>query len=644
MARRLRWPLAMKQASWLASTIAVMAISAGCKVDMNSLTKRPGRASAGDTSDDASGGGGGGQSSGGGGATSVVAVKSDLCTADPDADYDVQQAQQDRADRTTICEMVTIEPAPGVERIAAQKPGWCDKLSKDSLAKAMTSLATQPMKRLANFEYWWDSTPPILASLCASPDDPMVQEQTGYFYQWWVNETGVSPAQLDGFFRYFAEPPGESTDLYETSVATACKALPAASDEASERDRRLNAATRQAVGCGQNAGVPFWVDRGLITDVSWDIDAAAEPPSELVRAYLVLSCLVPRETLEDSDLAAYAVCGADARALDPKAMETQIASYPELVKAQARMLLGVAQRVGATYEAAAQAKASADPAWQTMLYDAPAGAWKQWASLYQANKAPIDAARAYETAFYGPSRKAAKGCWKSAWGNFTAHVQAAKASSLLEAKHAMTDTVGAIILEHLVACTAAEGETVMNNDFSQLYGTAPSARGPRYASVAAVIQAINTIQEDRSKFSGGGTWFNGMFTMRSPLAEGSGDVNALDLARDDQGGVVKKVKKDGDVVRVEFKSDRWKEPSMSCVQTDRIQQIGIDGTLIYEQKCTYGKDIWVEQTHDPISVPAALAGGIKPGSFVRAAADAFPVEVWANKDRKVLTAYMGVEL
>jgi hypothetical protein len=117
--------------------------------------------------------------------------------------------------------------------------------------------------------------------------------------------------------------------------------------------------------------------------------------------------------------------------------------------------------------------------------------------------------------------------------------------------------------------------------------------------------------------------------------------------------VVKKVKRADGGVRVEFKTDRWKESIWNCTQNYRILQYRPDGTPVYDSDCTYGGKQWVEQTHEPIWIPESMAGGIEPGSFVRAAMsidrhgdawDSIPVEVWADKERAKLTGYLGVAL
>jgi hypothetical protein len=550
--------------------------------------------------------------------------------------------------------MITVEPAAGMSAVAPRAPGWCDRLSKHEVATSRMIWVTSRMQALVEERYWWATTREILGPLCGNPEDAAVQQQTAYLYQWWVNRTGLAPEQLDGLFRYFATFPGSDRALYAESMAEACRAFPEPGDEASDRDRLLARATRASLGCADSDGTPYWVGRSSTDDLYWHLDAAEAPPSELVRAHAVLQCLGDPDAIEDGELAAYAACGADARAIDPAALEREIAGYHELAQAHARLTVAAARRVAARYQAVARARADADPAWQTLLFDAPAAGWNAWTAAYRADQKMIDAARAYEVRYGGPSRKAAKGCWDDAWGHFTAHVAKAEADSLDEAKRAMTDLTGTILLEHVVACADAEGQAQIFTVLGQLFDRARPARGPRYAAYFAVLDALGEILADRSKFPVEPQALAYYYRDRSPVARsGWGNVSELDLAREDGGGVVKKTKRDGDGVRVEFKTDRWKQSIWNCTPNNRILQYRPDGTPVYDSDCTYGGKQWVEETHDPIWIPAAMAGGIGLGTFVRAATsidrhgdawDAIPVEVWADKERAKLTAYLGVEL
>ena len=588
------------------------------------------------------------------GRTTTVAVDSDLCGADPDGDPGAAEHRRKLRDRTTVCTMITVEPVEGVARIAPRRPGWCDQLPKSELARALLPQATSAMQDLVAERYWWATTRKVLGPLCASPDDAAVQQQTAYFYQWWVNRTALTPEQLDGLFRYFGTLASADLTLYPDTMAKVCKAFPPASNEASERDRLIAQATRASLGCAEHDGAPYWVSRGATDDLFWHLDALEAPPSELVRAHSVLHCLGEPDEIDDDDLAAYAVCGADGRGLDLAALEKEIAGYHELARAHARLTVAAARRITARYEAVARAKAAQDPAWQALLYDAPASGWAAWTKAYQANRAAIDAARAYEARYLGASRKAARGCWRDAWGALSAYVAKVRPDDLAAIKAAMTTGPGTILLEHVVACADAEGQTRIATVLGQLFSSARPARGPRYAAYFAVLEALNEIRADRSKFALDPSRFARFYRDRSPVAGSiAGSVTELDLAREDGGGVVKHVKRDGAGVRVEFKTDRWKAPIWNCTPTNRIQQFRPDGTVIYEKNCTYGGEQWVERTHDPIWVPAEVAAGLAPGTFVRSAGsierhgdawDSIPVEVWATKDRTKLVAYLGLAL
>jgi hypothetical protein len=143
-----------------------------------------------------------------------------------------------------------------------------------------------------------------------------------------------------------------------------------------------------------------------------------------------------------------------------------------------------------------------------------------------------------------------------------------------------------------------------------------------------------------------------MFTSnpRAPR-EGKGDL----FDGVDKGGVVKAVRPVEGGVRVEFKTDRWKEDQHECEDDPRrIVTFRHDGTPIYYRSCKYVGQVWVEDTHAPITVAAPFATGIAPGAFVRSLAGhdkradgsvpAAPLEVWSDKTRGRLISYVGVPL
>jgi len=554
--------------------------------------------------------------------------------------------------RTSLDSVAVIDPAPGAAKVGPTKPTCCEAVPREELQQATASSASRLMRDMKERGYWWNHTPGVLFALCVNPDDDKVKEQTGYFLQYWVNLTGLPPDQLTPFFRVFAGGARQDGDRYKAALTEACAKFPKPSDEAPPRDRSLKTAERASLGCEHHEGIPYWASHSGGVDVSWYLDVAAEPPSELLRSYFVLGCLRDRDKLEEEDLAGYAVCGMDARTLSSEKLEKQIAAYPELSKVFARQQHSVARQLAKRYEELAQASSKADPAWKTMLYDAPAKAWKEWDAEYKRHQKAIDAARAYENVYNGPSKNAAKGCWNEAWGNFTGFVASYKPATIDEAKRAMTGTVAAILLEHLVACTRAEN-LVMLSPAMRLFEAARPARGPRFASYYAVIDALNDIKSGRSKFNADARWFSHTFTGRSPLGGGNGSLDRLDP--DDKGGVVKSVTSADGGVLVEFKTERWQEDRHECEDTTRVRQIKPDGTLVYDRKCKYVGKEWVENTHYPVWVAGDLAASIKPGTFVRLfsgggqhkatkAQISVPIEVWDSKDRKRLMSYVAVPL
>ncbi len=635
VARGLRCTGAMKQAIGLAVT--VLALGA-CKFDMNkNLLGRGG--------DRGASGVGGGEAEHGEPAIVATpqapAAQSDLCN---------DESRIAEADKITLCTVIAIEPAAGVAKVGPRKPGWCSKVPQAELEGSGLSYSQRWMLSMAEGGDWWEETPDAAAVLCMSPDDPAVQEQAGYLYQVWANLTGLPPEQIDGLLTELVPNFGRD---YEAAMKEACNKAPSFDEGTSERDLAFAEGKRESIGCGNPSYLPYWVDLGTYPDLTWWMDEGEDVPSELLRSAVVRNCLPDRKELGVQEIAHYAVCGLDGRALDTQALEQEIAALPALLKAHARMQHGAVKRLVARYETEALARAKDDPAWQTLLFDAPAKGWASWAGMYALNKQAIDDALAYERLYDEPGRPRAKGCFKDAFKSFQNHATSAKPKTREDVIRGMTDEAGAIVLGRLVACTDAEQDIGARNFYQTLLGHAAEARGPRWAAYAAVMRAFGEIKTANPAFPAEPGYFNVRDDSGPFVGGGGGDLAKLDPTND-LGGVVKKLHKLDGGYRIEFKTDRWKERQWDCVSTGVLRGFYADGTPYYEQNCKDRGMEWVESKHEEVWIRAELAGGIAPGTFLISASttadrhgdawDSLPFEVWKDKEREKLVAFYGVEL
>ncbi len=599
-----------------------------CKVDMNTLLKKPHSDSA--PADD-------GVTSPGTattGATGKVAVKSDLCTFDEDAGMQANIEREMQAEKLTVCELITVEPIAGRDRVEPRAPGWCDQFSAADLENVETQAAQEWMEILVKpGDGWFGPAAGPLQGLCVNPTDAAVQKQTAYYYQWWVNKTGKSPDEIDKLLRMLG-----TTAIYEANMETSCRSFPAVADDAPRAERESSQALRAAVGCGVEH--PTWLWDNYFTSMMWTVDADAEISSEIVRAELVEGCLDHRDEIDDDDLLHYAACGIDARGLDRKAFDKETAKFPLLARFHANELFEAAQRHVARYEKAAQAKASADPVWQQLLYDLPAQAWKQWTSI--AGRTDLDWARA----------KPAKGCFDDAWKRYRKQVTAG-AKTIDAVKAAMIDEAGTIQLEHVVACAKLDGEDLVLWSLTNILEHTRKQRGPRFAVYYALADALVPIVEGNSSFPT--PQAIAYMYSADELDRRTSPSYMPDMSMpSENNGVVKKIKKSHGGFLIEFKVAKWSQTVFDCQPTGKVKFYDGLGNPVYEQDC---KDAGVQKFEfqpDDLWIPAGFEGGIKAGTFVVPSvlesargddpAKGMPLEVWDSVDRKTQLAFVGIEL
>jgi hypothetical protein len=552
---------------------------------------------------------------------------------DDDDDDDDADATPSGADLTV--DVVTVAAIDGVPKIGPTRPEWCDiPAVKENAGQYPNYTASHLQMALDNESRWGLYAYQAAKAACAAPDGKKMAIQTGHLLQLFANKTGVGPKILIPYIGYSV------AEAWDTEEKAHCAKL-AVSGEASKRDQLLGEGLRAAYGCTES-----------YTSIDWEYDRVAAAPSEMLRALQVTRCLDVSEP-KQTDAFQYSVCGHDARALDTKVLEKEIAGYSDWAKTVARYTHGHARYLATRAEAAARALAKEDAVWQQLIFDVPAKTWTAWEESYKADRAAIDAALAYEDVYTGPSKNAAKNCLPKAWPALQGYVSSRKASGLAGAKEALMTPVGNILVRQVASCLQAEGMTFAQYMFEEMRNGSPAGRGPRHAMSAAVADALMVIKSDREKFPADRTWF------RHYVAGTSRDLLNRDLASmgggsSDKGGIIKSVKKEGDNLRIEFKEEKIRERESWCEDTSKIIGWFSDGTPQYYRVCKEGGMVTVDLTHVPVLVPALMGGALEKGQFARFRTSgtpsegettrAIPVEIWANADKKELVGYAGLAL
>ncbi len=415
---------------------------------------------------------------------------------------------------------------------------------------------------------------------------------------------------------------------------------------------------RLALGCDGDGNWQAATSEGMNLDdvLAWN-DRLATPASELARVGVVLHCLETREWFPDASdpttLARYARCGADARRLDRKALDAELAAgdYTAFGKAQAIEAFARAALIGGRLEAAIRK----DAALTRVLITGPEAGWKAWEAGYAAHTAAIDAALAYEDAYLGGSKKARKGCGAALQAGWAGYLEARAPKDVTTAEAlAQDDAIGLTLYSALIACDVAEARWLdAMGRWSLIEERVRDMRGPRAASAWAAFDALLVELDDRD------SWVLAAEALALPRSPWLG---LLDNAWANQvgyaeaaGGEIKAIAKADDGAVITFKKVTVTRDITECEPTNRLWGFDAHGNPIYEQKCRAAGKVKDTIVTEPVLVPAHLATKLAVGQVATFAIDTgretrfatrhgFPTEVWKNAKLKVRVMWKGVAL
>jgi len=545
------------------------------------------------------------------------------------------------AGRMTAADVKKVAPAGGAPTIGPWKPTWCDALGADG-ADGFGALV-----RTTEGSDLWDSLPAALGHTCIDPDNPAFQAQVGAYMQRWANETGADGKQLAELFRLRADD-----EAWTRQGIVTCEKL-VDLDEGSDRDKALRRRERAVLGCGD--GTALMRPRHLqVVGTNpradlWFLDRTAAPPSQLLAVSHLLDCFSPEPEVNVYQLAGWALCRLELPALDRGKLDAELAAagLGDHARIIAEQALAYVQLRARQYEQAFIALTGKDPDVGKVLVDAAARGWKAWQADYEAHRAVVDAAFAYEDKYFGIRKSAAKGCLPSVQGHLALVTKGKPAASFDDVLAAASDGIGPILLAHLMTCLDADlpADEVdlsvqMVRELAQ-YGM--MGRGPRTAALIAMSAAAAEIAADRPGFPLDATMFE---VGSSPL--GIADNQRM-LPLSPKSGEVKTVKEKDGKVFVTFKTVAWKESERVCTPTSRILMWRPDGSPLYAESCKFtGRTLTQSSTAEPFWTYRAFAAGLRPGALVKYTTlrpeQGFPIMVYADKGGKKLTAVMGLEV
>jgi hypothetical protein len=432
-----------------------------------------------------------------------------------------------------------------------------------------------------------------------------------------------------------APPPDEEREVERT-----CKRL------ADDRRRgtwgfgpEVLAGLERILGCGH---VKMWPGDRIPEDTS----------SAVASVGWVGGCLaISLDDLPDRDglrrrLPAYAVCGAEGRAISAAAFDAELDRLHVALGARprARRYLGQLQATLAELDEHLAPQVKRDPALRELFYGAPEQAWKDGRANVKRGAAQRAAVAAFEADLIH-GRSSVRGCAVKLRDSLLARLRAAKVADVDRAILGSRDAIGQPVLRALVACARAEDQPAIVEAAREVLGAASDHEGVRTLMYWYVHDEVRKLRHERADF-----WISEADLPRPPsTAYPFFDTEPFDryLLR----APIEAVARKGGDVQLRFGEVSWKEHERECRETDQAQSIDRDGRVRYRRDC---KDLGVKQkamTEAPVLVAAEHAGALAAGRTAELMCDrrgerrrCFPLFVWQDAARKQLVGYLGAEL
>lgn len=360
--------------------------------------------------------------------------------------------------------------------------------------------------------------------------------------------------------------------------------------------------------------------------------------------------------------ATYAMDQLDYQALKLEAVVKLLDAPPYQGNSWARTVglesVGVAKMGVAEVEAEVKKRAGKDADWKELLVAAPQRGSAEWRASAAKWKAELARSSDFERKYFGPSKRAARGCLPALRADFEKVARTLPHDTAHDFRESLSDPVASLLFQRMVLCTALDDDANWAGQLRAIGSDVRYARGPRVAAYWAAVDALGKILADRERFP---VKLADMYLFKNNVlydaalkeqSESKNKQDAMGFVGDSGNGVVASVKKGAAGVEVAFVKQRHQEMGYSCTDTNHLLAIRGDGTLVYRQNCKPTGLYWVDNTPGGITVPAAWAAAVSPGHFVEFKTErgappkrrALPVAVYADKNKKKLLNWMGLGL
>ncbi|MER2559991.1 MAG: hypothetical protein ABTQ32_04685 [Myxococcaceae bacterium] len=538
-----------------------------------------------------------------------------------------------------------VAPANGAEAIAPMKPTWCEGVL-ESFGKSLDS------QRPAIPTVWQSQVTEGILFSCLDPDWDVRQQVVAAFRQTMSNQLSLTAAQNERLMFLGSRIVIAGYEKTKALDKQSCDAFPPLEDgTAAVKANRL--LERRVMGCGNAAS--HEPDVRLL-----DLDTPGGLTTQLAMAGFIHK-LIPSssaETDEERLRVASDIAVANTVPLDVAAFEKQLEglNFNVVSEAKARLSWLRARAIVTTHVNSYKKLNAKLPGLTKLVIDVPTKAAQEWATKQAAADKPVlDLVLAMESQT-GPL----KGCAKKLWPFFVKELEPQKSAKLSEVR------LSGLLAWALAECASRDPDAgAMEPVFTYFADRSTAVRGPYTAAYLAYVEAFNeaggsqkNAAFDESKRGGRPSGVSSLpEPLDNPIGEATrtvsmfGTVNPLSPEQAFGAGVVKAVEKKGETVKLIFRTEKYKVPDLSCVETNKIDRITPDGTILYRKNCKIVGEHEETSTIEPVELPGFAAAGVGPGSFVslyfmpinsQGAGKAFLIEAWDSKARAKRTSFFGL--
>lgn len=534
-----------------------------------------------------------------------------------------------------------VKAGAGIDSIAPMMPTWCDG-AEQALASTYSNYHVGGLPVDDDAQNYRAIINLVVFS-CLDPAFETRQKWVAAARQALSNKLGLSAAVNERVVKLAAKL-ALSRDADKQQQEATCNQVPPLTSGPDEA-RYTRKLERLALGCRRDA-----VDGDDLRMSSVDVPNGVG--SQLAGAVLADRMTTQGFHSNDGKLTGFAVANA-VITFDPAKFESELV-------AMKLNELGSIQAIAAFYGAALRMKnleVEAKARNAAVLIDAPKKGARAFAANLANNQAAIDMALRLEE-----QRKSGtlKGCAAKIYPDLAAAVKKEK-SALAELR------LDGLLAYKLTLCGRNDPDApVMESVIGYYAERSVPVRGPFTAAYMALLEAHNGSGGNGGSGSSGGGFDpkaqrGSAPSSKGPFVPDSNPIEPAELEHNNTmnpstlaAGVVKAVETQGALTKITFRTERYKVPVLECHETNKIDRITSDGTILYRSSCKQVGEKEEEATNEPIAVPTWAAAGVAAGSFLRYAGASvnddvkgqphrgWIVEAYESKAQKKRTSLFGI--